>query len=362
MIGNTLALPRWSRLNWSGQLRRCFSGFGFAASVSLALLVLWSLEPVLWNLPKLGALQAVNMFAASAWSLLCNLLPNTLMFLVALNLAPPAGVRRIAWFIIAPLLMAGWSTILGLIQGAQFDIPVTLECLLYAALFSAAMAYRNSAQRTASSLVKKSLESSALETEVKRAQLQLLRAQVEPHFLFNTLAALRTLSRVDRLAAIEMLDNLMRYFAEALPNLKRDESSLAEEMKLIDAYLRIHQIRFGARLGYELEVPADLATLRVPTMVLLTLVENAVKHGIGPCVEGGFVRVSATLERATLTLKVADSGRGMTAHQGGGSGLANVRRRLEILYGDAGGLSLTRAESRGVVATVSIPVPTHMIA
>jgi LytS/YehU family sensor histidine kinase len=93
-------------------------------------------------------------------------------------------------------------------------------------------------------------------------------------------------------------------------------------------------------------------------MMLLTLVENAIKHGIGPSVDGGFIRVSAACERSVLTLKVADSGRGMTAQQGHGSGLANVRHRLVMLYGDEGVLALAHAEPRGVVATVSIPMRT----
>jgi LytS/YehU family sensor histidine kinase len=152
-----------------------------------------------------------------------------------------------------------------------------------------------------------------------------------------------------------MIDNLVRYLGEALPRLRQDESALGDELRLVDAYLRIHQVRMGARLEYEITDPGDLAGERVPTMMLLTLVENALKHGINPLVEGGFIRVSATCERATLVLKVADSGRGLTTEHGHGAGLANVRLRLTMLYGERAILSLARAQSRGVVATVSIP-------
>jgi LytS/YehU family sensor histidine kinase len=154
-----------------------------------------------------------------------------------------------------------------------------------------------------------------------------------------------------------MVDNLMRYLSEALPKLRQEESSLADELQLVDAYLRIHQIRMGTRLSYELLVPPQLGADRIPTMMLLTLVENAVKHGINPTVAGGTIRVTASHEAAQLVLKVTDSGGGMAATEGHGMGLANIRRRLTMLYGDSAVLSLARAATRGVVATVSIPLP-----
>jgi LytS/YehU family sensor histidine kinase len=216
--------------------------------------------------------------------------------------------------------------------------------------------YRSSARTTSTQLLQRQTESAALDADVKRARLQLLRAQIEPHFLFNTLATVRTLARIDRPAAIDMLDNLMRYLSEALPKLRQEESSLADELQLIEAYLRIHQIRMGKRLSYELQVPAQLGAERIPTMILLTLVENAVKHGINPTVDGGIIRVTATREQTALVLRVTDSGQGLAATDGHGMGLANIRRRLTMLYGDQAVLSLARAASRGVVATVSIPL------
>ena len=127
-------------------------------------------------------------------------------------------------------------------------------------------------------------------------------------------------------------------------------------MRLIEAYLRIHQIRMGTRLSYELLVPEELGEQRIPTMILLTLVENAVKHGINPALDGGSIRVSASRDQDSLVLRVADSGRGLVATDGHGMGLANIRRRLTMLYGDSAILSLARAATRGVVATVSIPL------
>jgi LytS/YehU family sensor histidine kinase len=131
---------------------------------------------------------------------------------------------------------------------------------------------------------------------------------------------------------------------------------LSEERQLIDAYLRIHQIRMGSRLSYELQIPQALQNERVPSMLLLTLVENAVKHGINPAIEGGHITVSANHEHGALVLKVSDSGQGMAETDGHGMGLANIRRRLMMLYGDDAVLSLARPAARGVTATVSIPL------
>jgi LytS/YehU family sensor histidine kinase len=148
----------------------------------------------------------------------------------------------------------------------------------------------------------------------------------------------------------------MRYLSEALPKLRQEECSLAEELQLIDAYLRIHQIRMGSRMSYELRIPPTLFERRIPTMILLTLVENAVKHGINPAVDGGRISVSALQEQGALVLRVSDSGQGMAATDGHGMGLANIRRRLTILYGDDAVLTLSRPAARGVTASVSIPL------
>jgi len=270
------------------------------------------------------------------------------------NLAPRTGAWRYVCLIAAGVAMWAYCTIFFYVLG---DNPGLNEEYAYVvALIVAACAYRSSARTATSVLMQHQIDAAALDSELKRARLDLLRAQIEPHFLFNTLATVRTLARIDRPAAAEMVDNLMRYLSEALPRLRQDESSLAEEVQLIDAYLRIHQIRMGARLSYQLLIPDHLGAERIPTMMLLTLVENAVKHGINPTVEGGFIQVSARRERTALVLTVADSGRGMVSTEGHGTGLANIRRRLTMLYGDAAVLSLAHPASRGVEATVSIPM------
>ena len=183
-----------------------------------------------------------------------------------------------------------------------------------------------------------------------------MRAQIEPHFLFNSLSVVRALARNDRGATVDMLDNLLRYFEAASPRLHDGEVPLVQELQLVEAYLAIYRARMGPRLAYRVDVPDELAQERIPAMMLLTLVENALKHGVGPAVEGGCIGVSAVRTGDTLLLKVADSGRGMAVRHGSGTGLANIRERLLMMYGSRAVLSLRAAEPRGVVASVLLPL------
>jgi signal transduction histidine kinase len=353
----TIALPGRSALLWISRARGLFTGLGYAVTLTVILVAAWTLRAYLGNIGTAAATtplrNALTNIGESAWVIL----PGALMIVVGVNLAPHAGVRRLVWLVCPALLTVLWPRLTG--HGLQWNaagLAAFLESLLAAALVLSVCAYHSHIQGAADMMLRTQIDHATLDAELKRAHLQLLRAQIEPHFLFNTLSVVRTLARIDRAGTVEMLDNLMRYFAAALPRLRQDEAPLAEEMQLIDAYLGIYRVRMGARLGYEVALPKNLADIRVPTMMLLTLVENALKHGVNPVVEGGFIRVSATRERAALLLKVADSGRGMSARHGHGMGLANVRQRLIMLYGDAAVLSLAHAEPRGVVATISIPL------
>jgi signal transduction histidine kinase len=358
VITNASVLQGWRPLPWNSRLRGWFSGFSYAAAVALAQ---WSSHALmaflfLQSTPSINSIGTLDALGLSAWWVAAAVVPNMVLFLLALHLAPAAGFKRLLWFGATVALMAAWCMSSGVLAGDPIHLAEYPLDLFEDALVAAAVAYPCWARAMESTLAQKTVAGETLETEVKQAQLQQLRAQIEPHFLFNTLATVRTLARNDRAAAVRMLDHLLRYFAEALPKLQRDDTSLAEELELIDAYLRIHQIRLGDRLDYKLEAPAELAAARLPTMMLLTLVENAVKHGINPAIEGGAIRVSASCESSMLTVKVADTGRGMSAQQGHGSGLANVRQRLTLLFGATGSLSLSRAEPRGVIASLSVPL------
>ncbi len=195
----------------------------------------------------------------------------------------------------------------------------------------------------------------ALQVEATQARLQLLQAQIEPHFLFNSFANVRRLLRTDTAAASGLLLDLLRYLGEALPRLRDSTSTLGREVNLTHAFLSVHAVRMGQRLCFDFDVPAELAARSVPPMSLLTLVENALKHGLQPLAEGGSIHISARTLDGALTLTVADDGQGMGDACGHGTGLANLRAQLKAIYGSAASLSLRVNEPRGVTATVALP-------
>jgi sensor histidine kinase YesM len=136
--------------------------------------------------------------------------------------------------------------------------------------------------------------------QMDEARLLMLQAQIEPHFLFNTLATVRRLYQTDAAAAESMLDNLMRYLAVALPQMRANDSTLGREVALAEAYLGIQQIRMGSRLVVAIDVPGGLREARLPPMMLLTLAENSIKHGLNPLPEGGYIHISARVDGRDL--------------------------------------------------------------
>ncbi|HET9977627.1 MAG TPA: histidine kinase [Burkholderiaceae bacterium] len=224
-----------------------------------------------------------------------------------------------------------------------------------AALIVLAHHFAERSRRAASALGDAEMRRIGLEREVASARLALLQAQVEPHFIFNALANVRRLMRTDADAARALLTDLLRYLEEALPALRDELTSLGREAALVRAYLAVHQVRMGSRLRSDVDVPDELAGRSVPPMVLLTLVENALKHGLQPMVEGGSITVRARSEAGRIVLTVADTGRGMGSGSGHGTGLANVRARLKQMYGAEASLALAVNEPRGVIATITLP-------
>jgi sensor histidine kinase YesM len=152
-----------------------------------------------------------------------------------------------------------------------------------------------------------------------------------------------------------MLDHLTSYLRAAIPQIRQQHTTLGQEAKLADSYLAILQMRMGRRLRYHMDIPADLAERVIPPMMLLSLVENAIKHGVEPAADGGEIVVSAKSEAGSLTIIVADTGRGLVGTPGTGVGLTNIRERLHALYGDVGRLMLEENQPHGVIATMTIP-------
>ncbi len=197
----------------------------------------------------------------------------------------------------------------------------------------------------------------ATEKELTVAKLSLLHAQVEPHFLYNTLASAQVLTRSDPARADQMLGNLITYLRHSLPRAEESFSTLGEELERARAYLEILKIRMGDRLSLQIQVPESLKRVPLPPMMLQTLVENAIKHGLEPVPGGGTVWVLAREANGKLCVTVADDGRGFSEEGGGtGIGLKNVRERLRLAYGEAASFAIVANFPRGVAATISVPI------
>ena len=234
---------------------------------------------------------------------------------------------------------------------------------LLGALFTAVFVYLRDADDSAVRAQEAERDRARFVQRMGEARLKMLQAQIEPHFLFNTLANVRRLYQTAPRDAVTMLDNLMRYFEVALPQMRAVDSTLGGEAELTESYLHIQRIRMGRRLAFDLDIPESLRDARFPPMMLLTLAENAIKHGLAPLPEGGFVRVEASVSGNELQVRVADTGRGFTQSSGAGTGLANIRARLAGMYGAAGRLTLTLNTPRGITATIAVPLsPTPSVA
>jgi signal transduction histidine kinase len=196
----------------------------------------------------------------------------------------------------------------------------------------------------------------ATEKELTVAKLNLLHAQVEPHFLYNTLASAQILTRTDPAKADQMLGNLIVYLRRSVPRAEDAMSTLAEELERAQAYLEILRIRMGERLAVQVQVPEALRAQPMPAMMLQTLVENAIKHGLEPVPGGGTIWVIARETGGKVAVTVADDGRGFSDQGGGtGIGLRNIRERLKLAYGDAASFSIVANFPRGVAATLTLP-------
>jgi len=195
-----------------------------------------------------------------------------------------------------------------------------------------------------------------LERQMTEARLQSLRAQIEPHFLFNTLANVHRLYQTDPGLGRKMLANFVAYLRAALPQMRRDETTLTQEVELARAYLDVLQVRMGERLRFRFDVPKDLGALPFPPLALSTLTENAVKHGLNPLPEGGSIEIAARVEDKQLKVEVADTGAGLRQISGSGAGLANLRARLAAFYGETASLAIEGNTPRGIRATIAVPV------
>jgi signal transduction histidine kinase len=211
-------------------------------------------------------------------------------------------------------------------------------------------------RRARDALAAAARESDALAAQMMQARLSALQAQIEPHFLFNTLANVKRLYETSPGSGRTMLGHLIEYLRAALPSMRQSGSSVRRELDLVRSYLTILQFRMGDRLAFSVEADDGALDAALPPMVLPTLVENAIKHGLSPLPEGGRIDVRARAEGGTLVVEVVDTGAGFRASGGAGVGLANTRQRLATLYGDRAQLDLAANSPRGVIARLQLPL------
>ena len=200
------------------------------------------------------------------------------------------------------------------------------------------------------------LERSELRRQALDARLSLLQAQVQPHFLFNTLANIRALVRSGSPRAAEVLDSLIAYLRAAVPRLDENSSTLGQELDLVRAYLELMHLRIPDRLRYAVHDDGVDRMLRCPALTLITLVENAIRHGIDPAEDGGQVEVSVQVRQGRCIARVVDSGVGLREDASSpGTGLASLRERLQLFFGGDARLSLSASMPHGVSAEVDFP-------
>ena len=235
------------------------------------------------------------------------------------------------------VMIGGASLVLGLVMGLG------------------ALVRERDAQANAQALTF-ALEREMLERQAADAQLAVLRSQVEPHFLFNTLANVQALVESGSPRAGPVLTQLIAYLRASMPRMSSGAPTLGEEAALVRAYLELMQMRLPDRLSYSIAIDPALHGLRLPPATLHTLVENAVRHGIDPSEEGGAIAVGARREADGSTLLwVTDSGRGIDVSHAPGIGLANLRERLRSVFGGGASLELLALEPHGVRAEIRLP-------
>jgi LytS/YehU family sensor histidine kinase len=200
------------------------------------------------------------------------------------------------------------------------------------------------------------LERSELERKALDARFRLLQAQVEPHFLFNTLANVQALVEGGAPQASRVLQSLIAYLRAAVPRLHDPATTVSQELELVRAYLEVMHMRMPDRLQFQVKVDPAANGLQCLPMTLLTLVENAVRHGIDPSEVGGRINIEVTVQSGRCTLTVTDTGVGLQSMGHGlGTGLSTLRERLKLAFGGEADLQLSDVAPHGFRAAVSFP-------
>lgn len=273
---------------------------------------------------------------------------HAILLLVTMPAGAAAGTLIGAWISGFPL-----SDVLG--AGAMPFVQILLIGILFGTVITYFFFSRERISETEARLQEEQIKGLTLEKKTLETHLKLLQAQIEPHFLFNTLSNVLSLLESDPARAKKMLVDLTGYLRASLSRTRKDVTTLGQEMDLVRVYLDIQGVRMGERLRYVLEVPDKMRELPFPPMLVQPLVENAVKHGLEPKIDGGEILVKAEDNGESYRLVVSDTGLGVQEAGTGGIGLSNVRERLEALFHGKARLLLQDNQPSGLKVTMEIP-------
>jgi sensor histidine kinase YesM len=346
-------LARWDRSRLAPTRRQ------LALTVALAVLGAIGLNPVTLNpfVEVLGETFFVSMVLLFGFTLAGALRQTLLPRWVAQLLAVTLGAA-LSPLIVQMLSVGGdFSAFLTHPQMVHGYVLVTLSAALIGTLFALAALYRERDAQARAEALQFALERETLQRQATDARLRLLTAQIEPHFLLNTLANVQQLVESGSPRAATVFGSLIDYLRAAVPQLQQQTATLGDEERLVRAYLELMLMRMPDRLAFAIRIDPSLRELPFPPMALLTLVENAIRHGIDPGCDGGRIEMGARRGAGKdVELWVTDTGVGLTEGAGTGSGLRNLQERLQAFFPAGASVALSALEPHGVRADVRVTV------
>jgi Histidine kinase/Histidine kinase-, DNA gyrase B-, and HSP90-like ATPase len=318
-----------------------------------------------WNFVYLGFFVAFERFLNTSGAHFIAALPMFVLVVKTEIWTARSSPRfRVGALILA--VVVGTASYVALRHGVRFGAPVfgipwhysislIFRGLILGGLLTAILFFMSRERDAQRRYHRERLARVAIEKQIVESRLQLLQAQIEPHFLFNSLASVKRLYEREPDKGRALLRGLTDYLRAATNQAKERENRLDREVALAQSFLGIFQVRMGARLRVAVDVPAELDAAMVPSLMLGTLVENAIKHGIGPRASGGTLSVTARRHGGDLEFSVADDGVGFHGRCGYGIGLDNIQARLETLHGGDARLDLVNNSQGGVTASIRLP-------
>jgi sensor histidine kinase YesM len=238
----------------------------------------------------------------------------------------------------------------------RWILAIAVTSLAISVVIAIVYFWRERSALAEAALEREQRRAAEIEREATVANLRALQAQIEPHFLFNTLANVTSLIDTDPARAKHMLESFIRFLRASLAATRRGSTTLADEFALTADFLEVLRIRMAERLQVAIDLPAELAAVEIPPMLLQPLVENAIRHGLEPRMEGGKVTLRARRDGARLILEIADTGIGFEDATSGGVGLANVRERLRLAHREAARLTIRDNVPQGTIVAIELPL------